>query len=290
MKHIRWFEEITAADMDVVGGKGANLGEMVAAGLPVPPGFCVTASGYREFLEESGLDNAIDDTLSQLQGDDPAGMVEGAARIRSLITAQTVPAALAREITLGYHRLGQLQGVVEPARMPVAVRSSASAEDLPTASFAGQQDTYLNVRGDQDLLDRVRDCWASLWTDRAMQYRENQGFAQRDVDITAIVQAMVPSEVSGVLFTANPVTGDRSQAVINASWGLGEAIVSGDVTPDTFAVRNADGEILSRQIGAKAHIIQNAEDGGEIPCAYRCDRRRRGRVLDPVSPDPRRRD
>jgi phosphohistidine swiveling domain-containing protein len=264
LEHIRWFEEITAADMDVVGGKGANLGEMVAAGLPVPPGFCITTSGYREFIEGAGLDQAIDDILSQVRGDDPARIVAGAARIRSLIAAQPVPAVLACAITRGYHRLGQLQGAEDPTRTPVAVRSSATAEDLLTASFAGQQDTYLNVRGDLDLLDRVRDCWASLWTDRAVLYRAEQGFDHRGVCIAAVVQAMVPSEVSGILFTANPVTGDRSQAVINASWGLGEAIVSGHVTPDTFTVRSADGEILSRQIAAKTHIIQYAEGGGTV--------------------------
>jgi phosphohistidine swiveling domain-containing protein len=264
LEHIRWFDEITAADMDVVGGKGANLGEMVAAGLPVPPGFCVTASGYREFVKETGLDRAIHDILSRVRGDDPARMVAGAERIRSLIAAQPVPEALSREIVDGYARLGRLKGMADSARMPVAVRSSATAEDLPTASFAGQQDTYLNVRGDQDLLDRVRDCWASLWTDRAVLYRAKQGFDHRGVDIAAVVQVMVPSEVSGVLFTANPVTGDRSQAVINASWGLGEAVVSGHVTPDTFTVRNADGGILSRQIAAKVHMIQYAEDGGTV--------------------------
>jgi pyruvate,water dikinase len=264
LEQIRWFDEITAADVDLVGGKGANLGEMVAAGLPVPPGFCVSASAHREFIVEAGLDQTIDDILSAVRDKDPEQMVAAAARIRNLITAQPFPEALSREIVDGYVRLGRLQGVADPGSMPVAVRSSASVEDLPSASFAGQQDTYLNVRGEASLLDRVRDCWASLWTDRAVLYRENKGFDHRGADIAAVVQAMVPSEVSGVLFTANPVTGDRGHSVINASWGLGEAIVSGHVTPDTFTVRNVDGEILSRNITAKARTVQYAEGGGTV--------------------------
>jgi pyruvate,water dikinase len=162
MSYIRWFEEISAADVDSVGGKGANLGEMAVTGLPVPPGFCLTASAYREFIQATGLDEAVRSILAETKLDDPADVKTNAAHIRGLITKQAVPATIAQEIRDGYRRLGQELGSVNMTQVPVAVRSSATAEDLPTASFAGQQDTYLNVLGDAELLDRVRDCWASL--------------------------------------------------------------------------------------------------------------------------------
>ncbi|MGD8598883.1 MAG: PEP/pyruvate-binding domain-containing protein, partial [Anaerolineae bacterium] len=154
MEYTRWFQEINAADVELVGGKGANLGEMVAAGLPVPPGFCLSAVAYRDFVQVTGLEEAIDKILDEPVGDDPAGFKEQATRIRRLITGQPVPAAIAEEARDAYHRLGEMMEVRDAAQLAVAVRSSATAEDLPTASFAGQQDTYLNVRGEAELLDR----------------------------------------------------------------------------------------------------------------------------------------
>jgi phosphoenolpyruvate synthase/pyruvate phosphate dikinase len=266
MSYIRWFGEIRATEVESVGGKGANLGEMVSAGLPVPPGFCLTASAYRDFIRADGLDEVIRDVFAEVSTDDPINVEAKTAHIRALITQRAVPAAMAREILDAYGRLGQEQ-------VPVAVRSSATAEDLPTASFAGQQDTYLNVRGDAELLDRVKDCWASLWTDRAVSYRTRQGFDHNRVYLAVVVQAMIPAEVSGILFTADPITGDRDQALINASWGLGEAVVSGLVTPDTIAARKSDGSIVSRQIGAKERTIEVAKDGGTVELATPAEQR-----------------
>ncbi|MFQ5343039.1 MAG: PEP/pyruvate-binding domain-containing protein [Anaerolineae bacterium] len=264
MNYIRWFQEVGAGNVDLVGGKGANLGEMAAAGLPVPPGFCLTAAAYRDFIQATGLDATIRSILAETRQDEPANVEAKTARIRDLITAQDVPAAMVQQILDAYHRLGEELGTSDAEAVPVAVRSSATAEDLPTASFAGQQDTYLNVRGTEDLLDHVRRCWASLWTARAVTYRSRQGFDHHQVHLAVVVQAMIEAQVSGIMFTANPITGNRDEAVINASWGLGEAIVSGLVTPDTFTVRKSDGRILSWELGAKECIIEYAKDGGAV--------------------------
>jgi len=195
------------------------------------------------------------------------------ARIRGFIAQQEVPATMAEQILDGYHRLARELGAVEAAQVPVAVRSSATAEDLPTASFAGQQESYLNVCGTDDLLECIKRCWASLWTARAVTYRARQGFDHHRVYLAVVVQAMIQSEVSGILFTANPVTGDRGEVVINASWGLGEAIVSGLVTPDTMTVRKSDGYIVSREVAAKERTIEYAGEGGTVERATPAERR-----------------
>ena len=176
MNYIRWFEEICANDVGLVGGKGANLGEMVQASLPVPPGFCLTAEAYRDFVQATGLDGTIGEILADTDQHDPADVAVKAARVRSVIVEQEVPDDIVQQIGESYTRLAQDLGTEDVAGAPVAVRSSATAEDLPTASFAGQQDTYLNVRGYKDLLEHTKQCWASLWTDRAMIYRVQQGF------------------------------------------------------------------------------------------------------------------
>ena len=273
MNYIRWFQEVGVADAGLVGGKGANLGEMVVAGLPVPPGFCLTAAAYRAFIQATGLDGAIRSVLAETRLDDPADVEAKTAHIRGLITEQQVPVMMAQQILDGYHRLGQELEVPDAAQVPVAVRSSATAEDLPTASFAGQQDTYLNVRGADELLEHIKHCWASLWTARAVTYRTRQGFDHHQVYMAVVVQAMIGSEVSGIMFTADPITGNRGEAVINASWGLGEAIVSGLVTPDTFTVRKSDGHIESRQIATKGHMIEYAKEGGTVARATPVERR-----------------
>lgn len=264
MNYIRWFEEISSADIDKVGGKGANLGVMAGAGFPVPPGFCLTAQAYREFIDETHLGESIQQILAKIDLGNPDQVETLTGRIRNLITIQQVPDDMAGEILEGYSQLGMKLGLATPAFAAVAVRSSATAEDLPTASFAGQQDTYLNVRGEQALLEHIKRCWASLWTARAVTYRAKQGFDHQKVYLAVVVQSMIPSEVSGIMFTANPVDGNRDVAVINASWGLGEAIVSGLVTPDTLSLNKLSGEILVRQIAFKECAIQYSDDGGIV--------------------------
>jgi pyruvate,water dikinase len=264
MSYVRWFQEIKATEVELVGGKGANLGEMVGAGLPVPPGFCLTAQCYRDFIEATGMRANIRRILSQADMGDPADVESKTSRIRDLITEQQMPPEIAQQLRDSYRQLGDQLGAVDGARVPVAVRSSATAEDLPTASFAGQQDTYLNIRGDEPLHDHVKQCWASLWSARAVIYRDKQGFDHHKVYLAVVVQAMIESEVSGVMFSANPVNGNRDEAVINASWGLGEAIVSGMVSPDTITVKKSTKEIISKQIASKDLLIEYAPDGGIV--------------------------
>jgi phosphohistidine swiveling domain-containing protein len=249
------FGDVDRAALPVVGGKAANLGELVRAGLPVPPGFCVTTAAYELVAEGAGLDEILN-ALSETPPDDTARLAERAAAARASLSAAHVPDAVARSITAAYHELGNGTSV------PVAVRSSATAEDLPYASFAGQQDTYLNVVGEGSVLDAVRSCWASLWTDRAVAYRASNGIDPHGVRLAVVVQRMVEATVSGILFTANPLTGRRRQAVIDASPGLGEAVVSGAVNPDHFVVNTATGEIVERRLGDKRVAIRAVAGGG----------------------------
>ncbi|MEU0567731.1 PEP/pyruvate-binding domain-containing protein, partial [Nonomuraea sp. NPDC005983] len=254
MKTALWFTEIDAGMLAEVGGKAANLGELTRAGLPVPPGWVLTTEAYRQVAEAAALDEVI------AAGDDLAA----AARARLLETP--MPQAVAEAILEAYRGLGDAHGDGPgdgPGDgVPVAVRSSATAEDLPFASFAGQQDTYLNVVGEQALLDAVRRCWASLWTDRAVAYRDSNGIDHASVRLAVVVQVMVDARVAGVMFTANPVTGRRRESVIDANPGLGEAVVSGAVNPDRFVVDSATGDILDRHAGDKRLAIRSLPGGG----------------------------
>lgn len=273
-KTIRQFSEIDVNAVPLVGGKGANLGEMTRAGLPVPPGFCVTADAYREFTLSA--QKTITQILESTLMDDPEDVERNTARLRGLIISQPMPAEIEQEIKRAYSKLTiELLGGVESPRnssvLPVAVRSSATAEDLPDASFAGQQDTYLNVRGDEQLLEHVKRCWASLWTARAVTYRHRHGYDHNKVALAVVVQAMIESQVAGILFTANPVNNRRDETVLNASWGLGEAIVSGLVTPDTW-VTHKSGEILEREIATKEIAIEYAKGGGTREVAVPLDK------------------
>lgn len=233
------FQDIGPDLLPLVGGKAANLGVLTRAGLPVPQGFCVTTEAYRRVAHLAAIDEVFDSGAE-------AGVL--AARMRELILAAAVPADITAAI--GAYAVDE----------PVAVRSSATAEDLPHASFAGQQDTFLNVVGTEAVLDAVRRCWASLWTDRAVAYRDANGIDHRSVRLAVVVQHMIQSEVAGVMFTANPVTGRRHQAVIDASPGLGEAVVSGAVNPDHFVV--SDGRVVERRIGDKRLVIRSLPGGG----------------------------
>ncbi len=241
-------------DLAAAGGKGASLARLAQAGLPVPGGFHITTAAYREFVAANGLQPHILEALKEVDPLQPTTLEAASAAIYQRFTAASIPAGLAAAILPAYTTLS--------AQYPaVAVRSSATAEDLPEASFAGQQETYLNVRGASALLEAVRKCWASLWTARAIAYRLRQGIAPQDVALAVVVQLLIPAEAAGVLFTANPLTGKRSEAVINAAWGLGEAVVGGLVTPDTLTVDKLKGQVLQRQIVAKQVMTVRTDSG-----------------------------
>jgi pyruvate,water dikinase len=247
------FRDIEAGTLPLVGGKAANLGVLTRAGLPVPAGLCVTTEAYRRVTEGAGLEAVLDALAARL---DLATLNALATRARALVLAAPVPDDIA-------------QAVRRSVRGPVAVRSSATAEDLPDASFAGQQDTYLNVVGADAVLDAVRRCWASLWTDRAVAYRAANRIDHRAVRLAVVIQDMVQSQVAGVMFTTNPVTGRRHEAVIDASPGLGESVVSGAVNPDHFVVDTATGRITERRLGDKLTSIRSLPGGGteRVPTA-----------------------
>jgi rifampicin phosphotransferase len=241
--------------LPLVGGKAAQLGELIRAGFAVPTGFCVTTTVYARVSASAGLDALLAE-LSAVPPTDTARQVALAAAMRSAILQTPIPGDITFTLAQAYQAL-------EPdAPVPVAVRSSATAEDLPDASFAGQQETFLNVGGAEAVLDAVQQCWASLWTDRAVSYRAARGIDPGAVRLAVVVQRMVDAQVAGVLFTANPLTGKRRQAVIDANPGLGEAVVFGATTPDHFVVNTATGEIVERHLGDKQIVIRATVGGG----------------------------
>src|ERR687893_2058425 len=241
------FDHVEASSLAAVGGKAYNLGILSAAGFPVPPGFVVTTQAY-----ELAVGDRADAPLADLAtAVDPAALAE---RVRAAILAAPVPEEVRQGVLQAYRELGP--------DVAVAVRSSATAEDLPLASFAGQQDTYLNIIGGDAVVDAVRRCWASLWTHRAVDYRTRNGIDQGTVRLAVVVQQMVQAATAGVLFTADPVTGTRHHSVIDASPGLGEAVVSGAVNPDRFVVDSDTGEVLERRIGDKRVLIRARTGGG----------------------------
>jgi rifampicin phosphotransferase len=252
-----WFGEIRKDDIALVGGKGANLGELSWAGLPVPPGFVVTTGAYDAFVEAGGLKDEIIGLASQPRADDPAAFEAAEEKIRALFARSEIPDDVAAEIRIAYDRLTNANG------RAVAVRSSATTEDLPGASFAGQQETYLNVRDTGVLMEAIKACWASLWTLRAMAYRRRQNIEPATVSLAVVVQQMVPAEAAGIMFTTDPVGGWRDRTLINAAWGLGEAVVGGRITPDTLVVDKASGRIVSRKTADKEVMTVYAEGGAE---------------------------
>lgn len=234
-----WFKDVGKDDIPVVGGKGANLGEMTNAGIPVPPGFIVTAGTYFDFIEKSGLSTKIKTLLEPLDVHDSKQLQDIALKIRELIKGADMSAATAQEIEKAYLEMGNGY---------VAVRSSATAEDLPEASFAGQQATFLNIHGEKNVVEAVQKCWASLFEARAIFYRHDQGFDDLKVGIAVPVQRMVQSESSGVMFTVEPTSSNREKITIEAVLGLGEMIVSGDVTPDLYTVSKDGMKIMDKEI------------------------------------------
>jgi pyruvate,water dikinase len=233
MKNILWFKEIRKDDVNKVGGKGANLGEMYSLGIPVPNGFVVTVDAYFQFLKKNQLEKRIRNILSSTNIENSNELQSASKRIKKIIIDSPIPDNIAVDIMKSYLKLGSFWGLKQPF---VAVRSSATAEDLPDASFAGQQETFLNVRGESNVVNKTRACWASLFTPRAIFYREKKGFDHFKAGVAVPIQKMVQSDVSGVMFTVNPVTNDKKTIVIEAVWGLGETIVQGQVTPDHYEI------------------------------------------------------
>ena len=256
--YIKWFDEIGKDDIPVVGGKGANLGELTSMGLPVPPGFCITASGYDKFIDYAELDEVVKFLMEPLDVDNVDALQEVGTAIQNKINQGEIYSELEDEIISAYREFSEKIGVKDPE---VAVRSSATAEDLPDASFAGQQDTYLHIRGEEELIKHVRACWASLWTSRAIYYREKQNFDHFDVSLSVVIQKMVNSEKSGVMFTANPINNSKNEMMINASWGLGEAVVSGIVTPDEYIIDKNTKKVIEKNIATKNYMVVKKEDG-----------------------------
>ncbi|MDQ1499220.1 MAG: rifampicin phosphotransferase [Actinomycetota bacterium] len=236
----------------LVGGKGANLGRLTRAGFPVPPGFSVTTAAYSGFIQSSGLGDKIAAIVAELKYDDPDQLEALTGEIRELIVGAALPDSLATEITGAYAELGDSY---------VAVRSSGTAEDLAEASFAGMHDTYLDIKGVDNLLDAVKRCWASMYTARATAYRHNKGFDHAESRIAVVVQQMVESEVSGVMFTGNPMTTATDEIVVNASWGLGEAIVSGITTPDEYLLNAHTLAVREKTLGSKTRQVVRAPGG-----------------------------
>ena len=268
-KIILWFEELTKEDVPLVGGKNANLGEMLRAGIPVPPGFAVTAYAYKLFIEKTGIKDKIYQILKEKapKGAKPEDYMEASKEIRELIEKTPMPKEIEEEIVKAYRELSKRIGKEEEF---VAVRSSATAEDLPGASFAGQQETFLNVKGEREVVERVQKCWSSLFTPRAIFYREQKGFQHEKVLISVAVQKMVNAKAAGVMFTIHPVTGDKGKIVIEGNWGLGEAVVSGAVTPDEWVVEKSTLNIVERRIvEKKVEYVRDPKTGktlhAEVP-------------------------
>jgi pyruvate,water dikinase len=261
---VTWFESIHVTDIPFVGGKNASLGEMINAGMPVPPGFAITAFSYEKFLNETRLAEKIYKIINEIITDknDPKQYDAASKKIREIIEKTPVPKEIESAIINAYKALNSRLKLKETF---VAVRSSATAEDLPDASFAGQQETYLNVRGVDDLMDKVRKCWSSLFTPRAIFYRNEKGFAHEKVFISVGVQKMVNSRAAGVMFTLNPMTGNTDEIMIEANFGLGETVVSGAVNPDNFRVDKKTGTIKELRLARKTiEYIRDLKTGQTV--------------------------
>lgn len=261
-----WFEQMERSDVAIVGGKSSSLGEMTSkTDVPVPYGFATTAYAYRYFIEKSGLKEKMRSILAELTDVENSALLRDvSARLRKAIMAEEMPDDLKAAIAAAYEELGKKVGEAEPY---VAVRSSATAEDLPDASFAGQQDTYLNVKGAENIIAKVKECYASCFTDRAVYYREKQGFDHIEVALSAVIQMMVFSKAAGVMFTVNVATGDDSNILIEAAFGLGEYVVQGTVTPDNYTVSKAENKIIDRCVNEQDVMLVRKEGGDceELP-------------------------
>ncbi len=265
------FDDAGATERALVGGKGANLARLVDAGLPVPTGFCVTTAAYEALIDEPAIQDAIDE-LAALEPTDTAAIADAGAALRAQIQDCDVPQEVRDAIETS------LDATASDPGQAYAVRSSATAEDLPEASFAGQQETFLNIRGADAIIDRVRACMASLFTDRAIAYRARNDISHEEVAIAVVVQRMITPDVSGILFTADPQTGNRHIASIEGGVGLGEALVSGDTTGDAVRVDQRTGEVLDYEVGDQQVAVRSRSEGGTETVELDADDRTR-RVL-----------
>ncbi|MFM8897085.1 MAG: PEP/pyruvate-binding domain-containing protein [Actinomycetales bacterium] len=274
MTSLMWFESSWHGMKPEVGGKAASLGEMTGAGLPVPPGFALTTMGYRSSRDASDLDATLARLLFGLDVKDTAMVVQRCAAIREAIAAMPMDPDVEQSLRRAYDELSQRSGVVD---VPVAVRSSATSEDSPDASFAGEHDTYLWVRGGDAVVDAVRRCWASLFTDRATCYRVEMGYEHRGVEMAVVIQKMVRPIAAGVAFTLSPADGDRSVIAVDAAWGFGEGVVSGEITPDNYLIDKVLFEITKRKVSRKevefrlshhdtVEKVELDEERGSAPC------------------------
>ena len=272
--YVKKFEELSKSDIGIAGGKGANLGELTQAGIPVPPGFVVTAQAYEYFMDEAGINDKVMGILEEIDINDTKALQAAAEEIKKIIIESPIPDDLIMFIKEYYNELCQR---VNEEDTDVAIRSSATAEDLPEASFAGQQDTFLHVSGDDEVIEYIRKCWASLFEARAIFYREENNFEHSKVYIAVVVQKMAIADKAGVMFTVNPSTGEEI-ALIEGSWGLGESVVSGDVTPDNYQVDKKNNEIINVTISDKKVMYTNDESGTSVKVEVPEDKRKE-RVL-----------
>jgi pyruvate,water dikinase len=260
MKTIVWANEVNKGSIPQVGGKGANLGEMLAVNFPIPQAFIVTADAFEHFVTTVGIKDDILRILMEVKVDDEKSLTSSSKSVREVVRSAKIPWNLEVDIVGAYKKLSALAGDTDTF---VAVRSSATAEDLPEASFAGQQETFLNVHSKEDLLDKVKECWGSLYTPRAIFYREKQGFNHADVKLAVVVQRMVHSEMSGVMFSSDPSTG-APEVLIESGYGLGESIVGGQITPDTYKVAQSNMEIIGKKISKQTWMYTKDAQGDTI--------------------------
>lgn len=272
-KLVVWFSEVDKEDIGLVGGKGANLGEMVKANLPIPPGFIITSLAYYEFLDENNLRGQIRKILAGLDVENPVKLHEASNRVKKAILKGKINPELAAKIINYYFDLGKIKSQNKIKKifsafvhknLLVAVRSSATAEDLPDASFAGQQSTFLNIRGEASLLAAVKECWASLFEERAIYYRTQKKFDHFKVGIAVPVQKMVESEKSGIMFTIDPSTNNKKSIIIEGAFGLGEMVVQGEVTPDIYEVNKSDLQVTKITVSSQNKKLVKSEDGNKI--------------------------
>jgi pyruvate,water dikinase len=263
--------ELRRSDADEFGGKSANLGELLAAEVPVPPGFALGAAAFRAFVDESGLEGTISAALARASGGGVDAFAAASKTISEALRFAPLPDAVRGELE---HRLEELAEESRDERPPVAVRSSALGEDSEDATYAGQQESFLWVRGLEQVCDAVRDCWVSLFTPRAIGYRAELGVSEAEPAMGVAVQQMVDAEVSGVMFTCNPVSGDPSMVALNASWGLGIAVVGGETTPDDYLVSKVTGELVRRTVNTKEiEYVPDAAGRGTVRAEVPAERR-----------------